>query len=448
MPASPRDYTWLSTTHFSAAGCVTVVADADGARVRTAFGASLEPLPGSGIDLLGEWPAHLEPGVEWVWFTSAGPASVVVEDNNFQGSRSEVLRAASRASGVGKAASIFWNVNGLAIFTCARRGKVVSSVDLSLVDESDLEGLPRSLHKLALSCDDDDADLIGVGAAMVEKFTGVAFGPDVLLNGSAHEMTPVPSDLESFTAQAPPWGLRMYPALVAAVAALDTETQRAFGEFATTVAVKEAGIENEPGVAATVAQFGTGEPGRLDPRAEVLRAEVNRRTNLLSTQAMERESSGGLEVVFGHQKSWALGSLRQSTNHDALSAALGAADGAVGAALCSRRERGETYTEDDKGRRLTDSVNPAAGRGEEFVRVLTEVATTGRARWDDLGAALPAPFTEAEREAILVRDRQLEAEGAFQVYSIWSGNTSGNWAEGPETHIFEFRADRFEDGGA
>jgi hypothetical protein len=120
----------------------------------------------------------------------------------------------------------------------------------------------------------------------------------------------------------------------------------------------------------------------------------------------------------------------------------------VGAALCSRRERGETYIEDDKGRRLADSVNPAAGRGEEFVRVLTEVATSERARWDAVGASLPAPFTEAEREAILARDRDLQEAGAFQVYEIWYGDTSDNGDEGPEQYIVEIRTDTLEDGDA
>lgn len=429
MAASPQDYEWLSTTNVAEAGCITVVVEADDTRVRDAFGADTATLPGSGADLLGEWPAHLELGVEWAWFSTSGAASVVVEDNNFQGSRSEVLRVASRASATGKAASIFWNVNGLVIFTCARRGKVIGTVDLSIVDESDLEGLPRSLHKLALLCEDIDVDPVAVGAAMVEKFTGAAFGRRVFAAGSAHALTPVPSDLDTFTVKHPPFGLREQPQLVAAIAAMDAADQRAFAEFAARAAVEEAGLAGEPGVLAMLAQYGTGEPAKLDPRIEALRADVARRASQLEGEEMDRETYGGLELTFAYQKNAALQAVRQSTHPDPLSGALGCAENAIGASTSSRTERGITFIENDTGRWRGESVNSAAWRGTEYVRVLTQAATSEPAQWDTLRATLPTPFTGDERAAIVTRDRKQEADGEFSTYQMGPAGSPDDWDE-------------------
>jgi hypothetical protein len=160
---------------------------------------------------------------------------------------------------------------------------------------------------------------------------------------------------------------------------------------------------------------------------------------------MDRESSGGLELTFLYQKRGAIEAVRQSTNPDALSAALACADLAVGAALCSRRERGETYIEDETGRWRGDSFNPAAARGEEYARVLTQVATAERARWGELQALLPAAFTDDERDAILARDRELEAEGAFSVYQILRDSPTHDWDEDPGSYIVHLRTDSLED---
>jgi len=68
-------------------------------------------------------------GVDWISAASEDsglPEGVVVliEDTGWQGSRPEVL---SRLSKRGAAASVSWNVNGLVMFSSARRGKVQAS---------------------------------------------------------------------------------------------------------------------------------------------------------------------------------------------------------------------------------------------------------------------------------------------------------------------------------
>ncbi len=99
--------------------------------------------------------------------------AIAVEDNGYQGTREAVLALASKAAANRKAASIFWNVNGVVRFTCAAKGKLVASVELGMVD--DPEDLPAALRKLAALSESDDADLVAVGAAMVEKYTGTTF---------------------------------------------------------------------------------------------------------------------------------------------------------------------------------------------------------------------------------------------------------------------------------
>jgi hypothetical protein len=104
----------LSSSVLEEAGCVTVAAQDDADGVRAAFGAEDEPIPGSSAVFAGDWVAEQQS--DWAWFTTTpGPsgAVVVVEDDEFQGSRPEVLRVLSRASAFEKAASLFCNVNGM-----------------------------------------------------------------------------------------------------------------------------------------------------------------------------------------------------------------------------------------------------------------------------------------------------------------------------------------------
>ena len=43
------------------------------------------------------------------------PSAVLIEDNGYEGAQPDVLAALSRK---GRAASVFWNVNGIAMFGC------------------------------------------------------------------------------------------------------------------------------------------------------------------------------------------------------------------------------------------------------------------------------------------------------------------------------------------
>ncbi|WP_409056180.1 DUF6461 domain-containing protein [Streptomyces sp. SYP-A7185] len=124
-----------------------------------------------------------------VLVSRSGPAVVVVESNNFQGSREEVLRPLSR---LGRTASAFWNVNAVSRLSLAEDGLVSSALDMVVPDtpygarpaawEPLLEGLPLGVSAGWSS-----------GLAAVERATGARFD-DTWARGPhrAVQITPVP----------------------------------------------------------------------------------------------------------------------------------------------------------------------------------------------------------------------------------------------------------------
>lgn len=96
---------------------------------------------------------------------------VVIEENGFTGSDASVLTAVSRA---GRAASMFWNVNGLTRLSFAREGTVLSSFEPGLEEPSAVPEVAAALAGLDLA---DFRDLTEKGLVAVERFTGRALGP-------------------------------------------------------------------------------------------------------------------------------------------------------------------------------------------------------------------------------------------------------------------------------
>jgi len=152
----------------------------------------------------------------------------------------------------------------------ARRGKVLCAFELG-DDETEIDGLPVALRPLVRQCSDEGADLVALGAAMVEAFTGVAFGPEALTGADLCVWTPPPSDLSQDTAE--------YSALSsgnqelhAAIVALSATAQRTLAEWVTEAAVAEAGVDAEPAVMAVTSQFHRDEPTQMMAAAEALAA--------------------------------------------------------------------------------------------------------------------------------------------------------------------------------
>jgi hypothetical protein len=409
MPAAPEKYQWLSRSVIQVAGCVTVIAAAVPARARSAFGADIEPLT------IEETPA--EP---WARFTTADSAVVVVEDNGFEGSRSEVLRAASTASEMGKAASIFWNVNDMVIFTCARRGKLLGSVELLDVDEGDLQDIPKSLHRLALRTNDDGSDPVAVGAAMVETFTGTGFDPEVLESGKAYRLTPPPDELRDFH----PSQMWLYednhPDLFDALLTADPERQRAVATFAARAAVREAGLQDETGVRELLDSLDAEAP-RIPSHVTALAATVGRRSTAAEFQAIEDQAYGrdsrALERTYLHQRTGALEVLRQSTHTDPASAAVTTLDGLLRVARASVDRYAAVYREDGNGRRL-ERVDDLASDRAAAVADAVRGLLAGEMDVTAAVSTLPPPMTEEERKMALSDHIARYERGEFREYKI------------------------------
>jgi len=428
MIAVPETYRWVSDSILAEAGCITVISTADAEKVRQSFGADDETHSTTPPTEDRFWTN--EPTPSWAWFASpTDAAATVIEFNGFQGSRPEVLREASRASADGKAASAFWNVNGMVIVTCARRGKVVASIDLSLLDPSNEDAvrtLPRSLQRLGRTVSDEEAGLIAVAVAMVEQFTGVAVSASSLEAGTARVITPRACDLRTFTADDVPSHLADHPQLTKLLVALTPARQRLISQWATRIAVAEAGLDEEPAIAQVLSQFGDlGNVGQLavptlNPGVDALDGAITRRSDQISSEEMELGTYCTVEGYLTSQEAWAVSAVRQATNPDALSAALGCCDAAIVAASCAKLERPFVLVVDERGGRLVDADEPATRRAQAIADLLANLATSDLTTWENLVREAPSPLTAAERESAIATDRRRQAAGEFDEFKFSS----------------------------
>ena len=234
------DYTWINDAAISEAGCVTVVPAADRDAVLAAFGAV------SGTSRVVGSPDDVDSGttgVESIYVVEISEAVVVIEDNGYQGSRSEVMRPASKVSGTGVAASFFWNVNAVTAFSAARRGRSLFSVELIGAEEDELDGVPKGLRKLVVAGGSDGGDLLGAGLALIAAFAKTPFTHDDLQGGTVYEIEPPPADLRTY---GPDYRYTYgMPDAASMLAALSAEQQRRFAAWATRAAAREAAVEDE-----------------------------------------------------------------------------------------------------------------------------------------------------------------------------------------------------------
>ena len=420
MTASPESYHWLSESSLEVAGCVTVVADGEAAGVRSAFGADGDPSRG------GFEEAVLGTDPSWAWFTRSGTAQVVIEDNGFQGSRAEILGPASRASSTGKAASVFWNVNGVVIFSCARRGKVLASAELIGLADEDLAGVPKAVRRLAALAESDATNLVGLGAAMVEAYTGIGFGPGVLSEGHRYKLTPPADELMDF--YPPSYSLdeadvEFVPAIIDA----DPAMQRRLATFAAVAAAREAGLEALDPVRELLANLERGSR-QLPPSLTALYESLRRQGHAAEFRQMEADADGEpystLASGYLWQKINALVVMRQATHAQALSAAVTSLERLLTCARGSVLRRGDIFREDDSGRQCVGSEDLTLHRRQTIVGAARKLLA------GELGVgaaidALPAPLTDEQREqALRVEAEQME-RGEFRTYQIWREPGSG-----------------------
>lgn len=243
---------------------------------------------------------------------------VLVEDNGWEGVRPEVL---ARLSKPGKAASVFWNVEGLLMLACARRGKVIASVDLT--DPDGAEELPTTLRRL-WERDLDAQEPLAAAMALVERFTGVTVepAPEITHPTIAFPITsPIlghPITKDELLAGRPS------DALVNAVLTASDLQRRALTEWSVRHALAGAGILDLPQLTSVLAQFGSERPVSLSAEASAFRMEARRGMNAADQALIDMNMREAERLRHWGLKSWAMEALAYAANSDNVVAALGA----------------------------------------------------------------------------------------------------------------------------
>ena len=182
----PADYAWLADSDYAEAGCLTVVVGMDVPSCRKVIGAedavvseTFSP-DASGAALVSVLPAA----------SGDTTGALLVEHNGFEGSRTEVLQLLSK---MGKAASAFWNVNGVVRFGCAQRGKVIASFEL---DDADDQELPARLRAIVDEHRSSGVNQAELAMALVQQFTCivVAGTTEIMAPSAAHRILEPISD--------------------------------------------------------------------------------------------------------------------------------------------------------------------------------------------------------------------------------------------------------------
>lgn len=163
-------YRWIRGSWLSEAATVTVVTDSTVEQVLRAFGADpAQPQSLRAIDAEQTERQSIDP---WVMVLDTGAAVVAVEYNGYRGADEAVLARAA----AGRAASMYWNVNGLTRLSFAEQGRLMAAfeprgeVDIEPVVTAAMSGLDF----------DDYRDRVGKGLVAVERFTGYAVTSDDL----------------------------------------------------------------------------------------------------------------------------------------------------------------------------------------------------------------------------------------------------------------------------
>jgi hypothetical protein len=145
------------------AATVTVVTGATVAQTLRAFGA--DPERGEAIDAIRRYLSLSGTGEAWITALHTGDAVLVVEDNGYRGTDPSVLRAASAS---GRAASMFWTVDGLTQLSFAEGGDLLASFEPWGREQN-----PPEVAAVLVGLDFADfGDRVEKGLVAVERFTG------------------------------------------------------------------------------------------------------------------------------------------------------------------------------------------------------------------------------------------------------------------------------------
>jgi hypothetical protein len=253
---------------------------------------------------------------------------VLIEDNGYEGAQLDVLAALSRK---GRAASVFWNVNGIVMFGCARRGRLVCSTELPDVAET----LPRSLTTLVDLAAEDDAPLVAIAMAMAVTFTGIAVEPQPeLVDPDVWYPITDPMLRLPVTAEELVVGGLPSAAMVEAVQAADADSRWRLVEWSVRDCLTRVGLQDDPAARDVLAQFANGQPVTVGVELARGRIEAERQTELAGDRLQrvfdnsevpdwQRDSVLQESRLWAHRL-WALRAVMYASLDDSVTAALGA----------------------------------------------------------------------------------------------------------------------------
>jgi Family of unknown function (DUF6461) len=197
--ATAADYAWFKDHWLRQAFCLSLVRGLDQAEVLRRLGGERSQLRTLTLGEAAELSSSFQAGYPQIVLAArAGGWSVAVEDNGFEGSRPEVLRA---LSGGTQAVSVYQNVNALGYFSYAVDGALLVSFE-PLFPQRRWGRQPDLLlpQMRAVGLDPDwqqpPYDEIDTAAlALAERLTGVHLDP-TLLDGPllGAEITPLLND--------------------------------------------------------------------------------------------------------------------------------------------------------------------------------------------------------------------------------------------------------------
>jgi len=260
------DYDWLSDEGLDEAFCLTFARGSSDSLVLTRFGVdpeSLRTLDGLAEALDGPFDPAVVAG------ELAGGWVFVLEDNGFEGSREEVLRAVSAGT---EAVSVFTNVNGNARFCHAVDGVVRTQFDPCSASRrwgSDPDALLPLMHEVGMPCGQDDewfAEGVDAALALAHRITGVPLSAarvaEPVLSG---RLVPLLFD----PPRGPSWMLREDHELMMAIESADRAMLRRVVAAEARRRAGDAGIAGHPLVAQALDEVERGQTRAVGDDSEL-----------------------------------------------------------------------------------------------------------------------------------------------------------------------------------
>jgi Family of unknown function (DUF6461) len=182
--ATAADYAWFEDHWLREAFCITLVRGLDGAELLRRFGGGHGQARALTAAEAGRLSSSLRAGYpQIVLATRIGGWAVAVEDNGWEGSRPEVLRALSRGT---QAVSVYRNVNALGYFSDAVDGELRLQFELLFPQRrwgSQPDALLAQMRGAGLDPDAPEppyGQVDTAALALAERVTGVHLDPEAL----------------------------------------------------------------------------------------------------------------------------------------------------------------------------------------------------------------------------------------------------------------------------